>query len=144
MFLLLVLQDFTGIQDFAALTDLDASGNYISSLDVSKNVALVSLDATENQIEHIDFSKNSALTELDFANNKLIDLDLSNNELLTDLYLEHNCLTTLNLKNGKNTLLTNNSVDFTANPDLTCIQVDNIAYSALIGLTENILRPTII
>jgi Leucine-rich repeat (LRR) protein len=121
--------DFTGIQDFAALTDLDVSGNYISSLDVSKNVALVSLDATENQIEQIDFSKNSALTELDLANNKLTDLDLSNNKLVTDLYLENNSLTTLNLKNGKNNLLDNNSVDFTANPDLTCIQVDNITYS---------------
>jgi Leucine-rich repeat (LRR) protein len=123
------ITDFTGIQDFAALTALDVSGNYISSLDVSKNVALVSLDATVNQIGHIDFSKNSALKELDLANNKLIDLDLSNNKLVTDLYLENNSLVTLNLKNGKNTLLTNAGVDFTANPDLTCIQVDNIAYS---------------
>jgi Leucine-rich repeat (LRR) protein len=123
------ITDFTGIQDFAALTDLDASGNYITSLDVSKNVALVSLSATENQIDHIDFSKNSALKELDLANNKLIDLDLSNNQFVVDLYLEHNSLTILNLKNGKNTLLTNASVDFTNNPDLTCIQVDNVAYS---------------
>jgi Leucine-rich repeat (LRR) protein len=91
------IKDLTGIQDFVALKDLNCSGNYITSLDISKNLALTSLDCDNNQIVSLDISKNSTLTILSCFYNQISTLDISKNLALTSLDCSENQLTTLDV-----------------------------------------------
>ncbi len=110
-----------------ALTNLYCYSNQLKILDVTKNIELLLLYCTSNQLATLDLSKNTKLRVFSCVNNPITDLDLSNNKSLESVGCNINLLTNLNLKNGNNTKLT--SVDFTNNPNLTCIQVDNKAYS---------------
>ncbi|WP_338841597.1 T9SS type A sorting domain-containing protein [Flavobacterium ginsenosidimutans] len=87
---------------------LNAYGNYLTSLDLSKNLELSSISISQNQIRKLDFSKNTKLSFVYVGGNKLISL---------------------NLKNGANTLLKGSSANFLDNPDLACIQVDDVDYA---------------
>jgi Leucine-rich repeat (LRR) protein len=109
------------------LENLICDSNQINSLDFTKNLALKTLSCLSNKLTNLDISKNVALTDLYCYSNLLTNLDLSKNVALTDLNCSSNMLTSLNLKNGKNTLLRN--LYFKANPNLTCIKVDDVAYS---------------
>ena len=102
------ITDLTGIQDFKNLTSLRCNNNQLTILDVSMNTALTELDCYYNQLTTLDVSKNTALTSIACYNNQLINL---------------------NLKNGNNTKLRASNYAFTSNPNLSCIQVDDIAYS---------------
>ncbi|HQK39170.1 MAG TPA: T9SS type B sorting domain-containing protein [Flavobacterium alvei] len=110
-----------------ALTDLYCSSTQISTLDVTKNTFLTALDCSSNQISVLDLTKNTALTYLKCDTSKISSLDLTNHNALTYFDCSKNSLTFLNLKNGSNTKLL--VVNFKSNPNLTCIQVDNKAYS---------------
>ena len=100
------ISDLTGIEDFTALTRLDCEQNKLVTLDLSQNTALNYLDIDANALKSLDLSLNVALTEF---------------------YCENNQLTSLDFRNGSNTLV----VDFSTigNPNLTCINVDDAAYS---------------
>ena len=100
------ISDLTGIKDFIAIRELNCGSNQLSSLDLSQNIYLDELECSFNQITY---------------------LDLSNNTELTKIYLDDNQLTYLDLRNGNNS----NIIDFYAsyNPNLTCINVDNVAWS---------------
>ncbi|PIF33165.1 putative secreted protein (Por secretion system target) [Flavobacterium sp. 9] len=142
------IADLTGIQDFVALQTLYCSGNKLTTIDLSKNTALrallcdsnklTSLDLSKNialkfllcnpnELTTLDVSKNIALETLNCSANKLTSLDVSKNTALTYLGCFNNQLTSLNLKNGKNVKLSGS--DFKNNPNLSCIQVDDVAYS---------------
>ena len=110
-----------------ALTDLYCSSTQISTLDVTKNTFLTALNCSSNQISVLDLTKNTALTYLKCDTSKISSLDLTNHNALTYFDCSKNSLTFLNLKNGSNTKLL--VVNFKSNPNLTCIQVDNKAYS---------------
>jgi Leucine-rich repeat (LRR) protein len=135
-----------------ALTSVDGDYNQLTSIDLSKNLVLSYLSITDNNLTAIDLSKNVNLNTLYISNNSLITLDVSKNLQLSNLYCYSNQLTTLdlsknvnlrefladynnlvnvNIKNGKNTLLqgSNGGIRLKNNPDLTCIQVDDVAYS---------------
>ncbi len=60
-------------------------------------------------------------------NNQLTSLDVTQNTALRSLSCDNNQLTCLNVKNGNNS----NFTSFYAlnNPNLTCIEVDDVAYS---------------
>ena len=109
------------------LTELYCSVNQITSLDVSVNVNLTTLHFNSNQITSIDVSTNINLTLLYFTNNQLTSVDASTNASLTHFRCIGNQLTRINVANGNN----NNVIDFVTigNPNLTCIQVDDVAYS---------------
>jgi len=49
--------------------------------------------------------------------------------MLDFLFCNDNSLISLNVKNGNNTAITGNRFNAINNPDLTCIEVDNVAYS---------------
>jgi Leucine-rich repeat (LRR) protein len=142
--------DLTGIQDFVALKELNCGRNQLINLNVTKNVALTDLYCFYNQIKSIDVSQNSKLVSFmchfneltaidvsnnpklemfDCLNNKITSLDISKNPLITELACENNQLTYLNLKNGANTILDLTFSNFVNNPNLTCIQVDDVTYS---------------
>ena len=105
------ISDLTGIEEFTALTSLDCEENQLTSLDVSQNPALTHLDCSENQIT---------------------SLDLSSNITLEFLKARENQLTSLDFRNGTNILILDVD-DFQSqyNPNLTCISVDNVNYSAI-------------
>jgi|GEM_PF-317731 len=117
------------VSNNTALEGLACYDNQLSSLDVSNNTALTSLHCDNNQLSSLDLSNNTALTTLWCYNNQLSSLDVSNNTALTELFCNDNQLSSLNLKNGNNSNIFFFSLDLTNNPDLLCIQVDDVAYS---------------
>jgi hypothetical protein len=112
-----------------ALTDLYCYNNQIKSIDVSQNSKLISFMCHFNELTSVDVSNNPKLDVFDCLNNKITSLDISKNPLITELACENNLLTYLNLKNGANTILDLTYSNFVNNPNLTCIQVDDVAYS---------------
>ncbi|NQX98416.1 MAG: T9SS type A sorting domain-containing protein [Flavobacteriales bacterium] len=110
-----------------ALTFLDCNNNQLASFDVTQNTALTSLICHANQLITLDVTQNTSLTNLECYWNQLTALDVSQNTLLTDLRCPYNQITCLNVKNGFNTNLT--TFHAYSNPNLTCIEVDDIAYA---------------
>ena len=73
------IKDLTGIEGFAALTELNCGGQGLTSLDLSKNTALVDVYCNNNQLASLDVSKNTALERLGVGANHLTSLDVSKN-----------------------------------------------------------------
>jgi hypothetical protein len=121
------IRDLTGIEGFAALTELYCSGNGLTSLDVSKNTALVDIYCNNNQLASLDVSKNTALERLGCGTNNLTSLDVSKNTALTELLCDENRLTSLNMKNGVTIQLLRFSA--TNNSSLTCIKTLDPTYA---------------
>jgi len=130
------LQNLTAI--YCQLTGLDVSNNtslislnvnfnQITGLDVSSNSNLESLGCNGNLLTSLDVSSNPNLMGLWCRINQLTTLDVSSNSNLIYLDCHQNLLTSLNVKNGNNT----NFQTFISvgNPNLTCIEVDDPAYS---------------
>jgi Leucine-rich repeat (LRR) protein len=115
------------VSNNTALTYLYCNSNQLTSLDVSNNTALTYLYCFSNQLTSLDVGSNTALTYLSCTVNQLTSLDISANTLLEQLFCARNQLTSLNVANGNNT----NFIRLYANsnPNLTCIQVDDVAYS---------------
>ena len=112
------------------LNTLNCSNNAISNIDVSKNTLLSNLNCNYNSISILDVSKNAKLSVLNCSFNKIINLDISKNLILKELECSNNNLYSLNLKNGNNSNMERVIFgNFTSNPNLTCIQVDNATYS---------------
>jgi len=109
-----------------ALKLLDCRENKLTSLDVSQITALTELYCQSNQLTNLDISKNKALEFLNCSKNQLTTLDVSLNTALVGLYSNSNQLKNLNLKNGNNVKFA--YLNLTNNPNLSCIQVDNIDY----------------
>ena len=112
------ISDLTGIEAFAALTELNVNNNKLTSLDVSKNVDLRVLAVSKNQLTNLDLSKNNNLVFLNAAVNKLTSLNMRNR--LNNPFLEPPSF-------GMYTILDNFYV--TNNPDLTCIETLDPAYA---------------
>jgi hypothetical protein len=114
-----------------ALTKLWCSGNNLDTLDVSANLALTKLWCLDNQLTSLDVSNNLALTELSCEFNQLTSLDVSNNLALTYLNCRVNNLTSLDVRNGNNAnmLLSSSSSNFSLNPQLYCIDVDDASWA---------------
>lgn len=115
------------VSNCTALQRLYCEGNKLTNLNVSSNLALTILSCHTNQLTSLGLANNIALTELLVHNNKLAGLDLKVNKNLTSINCGINQLISLNLKNGNNTSIT--SLRAANNPDLSCIEVDNAAYS---------------
>jgi Leucine-rich repeat (LRR) protein len=110
-----------------ALFWLYASNNQLSSLDVSQNSFLADIRCNSNQLLSINTSGADSLKVLSCHSNLLTELNISSNPLITSLHCAWNNLSCLNVKNGNNS----NFSYFTSlyNPSLTCIDVDNTAWS---------------
>jgi len=143
------ITSLTGIEDFIALQELNINANSISNLNLTNsqlthlyfndavNANYFNIAACENLevlefnnsdiAENIDLSNNITLTHLSCQNNNFPTLNLVNNTALQVLNCSNNNISELNIKNGTNTIITN--FDATNNPNLTCINVDDAAYS---------------
>lgn len=108
---------------------LICNNNEIGSLDVSQNIALDWLMFHYNKVKTINISNNPKLTYFDCLFNELTSIDISKNPKIFEVACQNNQLTYLNLKNGNNTKFDLNYSNFKNNPNLTCIQVDDVDYS---------------
>ncbi len=128
---------------------LDAYDNKLTSLDVSKNILLQELYLMENKLSELNLDNNVNLKLLDVIGNyslrilklqnniklqklycsncQLFELDLRSNTDLNNILCGANDLFSLLLNNGQNSKIT--GFDSTNNPNLNCIQVDDVVYS---------------
>lgn len=123
------------------LTSLDVSNNPVleslwsglnlyTTIDVSNNVSLKNLGVASTLITSIDLSLNIILETLQIFSNDITCIDLSNNPALDTLQAHDNpVLETLNVANGGNTNIITAQWMTDNTPLLTCITVDDIAYS---------------
>ena len=116
------------VSNNTSLTQLFVAYNSISTINLSNNINLNQLEVSYNPITFLDLSNNINLNNLTLKNTAITTLDLSSNYFnLQIIYLDSNNLSTLNLKSGNNTDIFFLSMYY--NPNLTCIQVDDSAYS---------------
>ena len=110
-----------------ALTSIKCEVNSLTSLNVTQNTLLDYLKCTANSLNSLDISQNLALTELLCEFNSISSLDLSQHTSLIHFRCQNNALSYLNVANGNNS----NVTYFLSqnNPALTCITVDDVAYS---------------
>lgn len=149
------ISDLSGIENFINLTVLNVQNNQLTSLDVSQNTALVALNCAQNNLNGLNLNQNTLLEELYCNQNNLSVLDISQltnlisfncsqnnisaldfsqntginqNTGLTISYIncQQNNLTILNMTNISTTMLDNPYFNATSNPNLTCIQVDDV------------------
>src|SRR5690606_25659552 len=110
------IEDLTGLEDFAALKILDATGNQLTALDISNNLELKELYCSSDSAGF-----NMAITSLDLTNN--INLEVLYGQNL--VFLE-----TLSAKNGNNAILNITlPCEFEGIPceltELDCVMVDD-------------------
>jgi hypothetical protein len=120
------------------LTELNIRNNQFSSIDLSTNVNLEEITFDNNSITSIDLSNNLGLTKVRGNQNLIEQLDLSLHSSLDYLFLSSNNLTSLNVANGNNVNFqtlsgpggsSSPAFNVTSNQNLTCIQVDDAAWS---------------
>lgn len=121
------------------LTSLDVSDNKqlatlavqniptLTALDLTNNVLIEELEIYSTGIAELDATDLTALTYLDISNTEISFLNLNNQSKLEYLYADNTSLAYLNLKTGNHELI--DEVTLTGNPNLTCIEVDNVAYA---------------
>ncbi len=83
-----------------------------------------------NQLTDLDLGLNTDLGNLTCEGNQLTSLNLTQSTNLWHLSCNNNQLTNLDLRNGNNMLI--NDIEYTSlnNPNLRCIFVDDVTYSA--------------
>jgi len=111
------------------LTQLFCYGNQLTSIDVSQNVALEYFYLYSNPLTNLNVSQNVSLIDILCYNTQLTSLDLSQNTALTSVWCQNSQLTSLNVANGSNINIADNYFHAAGNPSLTCIQVDDVAWS---------------
>jgi len=102
---------------------------FLTSLDITNHVALEELYITSTALASIDLSQNTALTKFVCRWTPLTSIDLSACPSLYVADCVGNNLSELSVKNGNNHNMTNANFGSYLNPNLTCIEVDDVAYS---------------
>ena len=97
--------------------------NNLNSLDISQNTNLYNFQCQNNNLSSIDVSPHWNLTIFRCQDNNLLSLDVSNNTQLQDFQCQNNQLTSLNIKNVNWSVFW---VNASSNPNLTCIEVDDV------------------
>ncbi|WP_194766395.1 T9SS type B sorting domain-containing protein [Tamlana sp. I1] len=105
------------------LSRFECSNNLLLNLELSTNTILGYLACENNLLTSLNLSKNNELNVVLCFNNAIKSLDFSQNKTLSDLDCSYNELCQLNIKNGNNMKMT--SVNFSGNPILNCVVVDN-------------------
>lgn len=94
------ITSLTGIEEFINVHLIDCGINYLTSLDLTKNIALTTLYCYENQLTTLYLPKSNSLTYIYCGYNKLKALDVSSSTALTTLYCYDNQLTSLDISNN--------------------------------------------
>lgn len=116
--------------DVSNLTNLyrmSCENNNLTSINLSENIHLEHLVISFNQISQLILPPSESLKRFYLSGNHLPSLDLSAYPQITHIACDQNELAFLNLQNGENEIL--EFLYAISNPSLTCIQVDDAAYS---------------
>jgi len=111
------------------LYQLTCMNNFLTSLDITQNPNLQLLQFNNNLISSIDVTQNPVLETFNGPLNQLTTLDLSQNPLARFISVNDNQLNCLNVKSGNNSNVIGFLFRTGNNPNLTCIEVDDAAYS---------------
>ncbi|WP_143569733.1 leucine-rich repeat domain-containing protein [Tenacibaculum agarivorans] len=132
------IANLTGVQDFAALTNLNCSRNSIQRLELQGNPLLEVLNFNRNVIDSLNINNNAALRVLSGERNKLKHLIVSNNPALEVIDVELNQLTDINLSNNEmlKSLVVKknfgfNALDLSNNPALEILLCNATAIPAI-------------
>ncbi|MFS4492847.1 hypothetical protein [Maribacter sp. 2308TA10-17] len=98
----------------------------LTKIDLTSSTNLKLIDMTSNKLNELNLSSNLMIESISVHNNELEILDLSNNLNLERLICYSNKLRKINLKNENNNKIDGQGFDAKGNPNLTCVQVDNI------------------
>lgn len=99
------------------------------SLDLSQNTMINQMQLSQLPITTLDVAQNTQLNIVNFDQLQVTSLDFSNNPLSNIVGVSNNALLeNLDMRNGNNTALAS-SPNFTLNPNLNCIDVDDVAYA---------------
>jgi hypothetical protein len=123
------INSVTGLEAFTGITGLYLFMNNLTSLDVSANTALYILNCRNNQLTALNLSNNLNLLDVNCSQNDITSLDLSLQTSLIGIDCTENLLTSLNVANGNNSNVININFMAQQNPFLTCIEVDDAAWS---------------
>ncbi|MEL1234317.1 MAG: LamG-like jellyroll fold domain-containing protein, partial [Candidatus Neomarinimicrobiota bacterium] len=120
----------TGISNYdlsnnLQLTEIYLQNNGVNSIDLTLYPELAYLDLHGNELTSLDLSNNPLLHYVNLDNNQLTTLDFSERPNLRFLQCHNNNLERLNLKHGSDQF---EHLNATANPDLNCIEVLDVAY----------------
>lgn len=126
------INSLKGIEYFTALNKLDCSGNHLTSLDISKNLAIKELFCQRNQLTNLDVSKNYQMEFLWCSDNNITSLDVSNNTTMTKLWCSRNQLYSLDVSN--NPILTDLQC---SDLKLTSLEVSNNKALTLLNCSNN-------
>lgn len=131
-----------------SLENLFIANNQLTTIDVSKNIKLKKLDVGENSLATLEVNLLTDLESLSCYKNQLMMMNLISNQKLVSFIANENQLTNVDVRTNTNLIWldvddnnlssltvknTNNSnftiFSATGNSNLTCIEVDNVAYS---------------
>ncbi|MBV1924267.1 MAG: T9SS type A sorting domain-containing protein [Flavobacteriaceae bacterium] len=121
------IDSLEGIEYFINLEWLNCINNNLTELNVTQNINLQHLECYSNQLTSLDVSQNQNLLNLYCQSNQITNLDVSQNQNLLRLWCSTNQLSSLYINNGNNINLS--SLITTDNPNLICIQVDDVNYA---------------
>ena len=102
------------------------SGNYLTSIDVSDQNLLETLYVTANELNILDVTSCTSLEYLFCAYNQIEDLDISNAPNFTFINYTNNNMIDLNFTNDN---YTNMDLRGRENPNINCIQVNDVSYA---------------
>jgi len=94
------INDLTGIQDFAALSNFTCASNNLTTIDLSQNANLITFSCSSNNLISLDLSGNPSLVHLDFQNNAVTSIDLTVNINLGSLWFNNNDIDALDVSNN--------------------------------------------
>lgn len=114
------IEDLTGIQDFAALLNLNVRGNALKTVDISGNRNLLFLWAENNQLTQLVIGNNPNIEKIGASGNQLTALKVSEYTTLQLLDLANNEITGIDVSTLP--LPAFNEFKIEGNP-LTCILV---------------------
>ena len=119
-----------------ALINLDLDDIFDDSVSTSAIDTVRTLDIpNEDIVDLTGIEAFTALTDLFCYGNQLQYLDLSNNPNLFEVNCSNNQLMSLSVKNGNPTGIWYFMA--TTNPNLLCVEVDNVAYANYTWLIDN-------
>lgn len=123
--------EFTTIDlsNLPALYTASVNNANLTSINVQNSSNLAYLYVSGNALTNIDLSTNVNLESFYAGSNEFTSLDFSGHVDLHELILNDNLLTSLNFANGNNSNIGTNYFKANNNPNLTCIEVDDVAYS---------------
>lgn len=110
-----------------SLKTLICSANGLTNIDLTNAVELITLNCEANELNEVDVSNSPLLEKAYVGFNHIGDLNFVSNDILKVVDVRNNELTSLDIRNGANPII--ETFRATGNEMLTCINVDNVAWS---------------